>query len=739
MGSKKKEKLNNLLKGSISFSRTNKADSGQKSQSEVIDIFEKFMVHALDGDVKFPEKLYAFIYEHHELFRSLNLDQLIQLKNQFNHSLESLLFLIILLEYSKIDDNQLLREFTVFCSLTIHSKQHQSISQEGFYEMRDQYYTYGNVAESKYHELHTTYLKDQIKRTNQLLGDSAKIVFDTRFKFMQTIGTDHESKKLFEEILGNNKVGFDDKDLMRWHEAQTQILHFIRLNLGRETSMIQFQDEEAMLFHKAKINLALNISYQAGFEELETFKSAIFNKSLGWQANISKEQINSLPNGIQELLRQESNIKKKMKKLFLKEKDLDFDDITEVSKASQTLHQIYHKLEDQNKPWIQQYIRLSKGDAIKYNEIKALLKNHGSAALIEYFIHENELIIFALNCHGSSTKEEHQGLRIFKYPFVRQELLNVLERLNHEIALATKHNGFAPNAHEIDYFYTLGQQLLPAEVLEYVSAASHLYVIPFEELFYIPFHAFRYKHKYLIQQFSISYLPSATVLRYLNNKKRQITQKPGILALGVDAYDLENVFEQEVENIFEDPRWDKSQSSFLTGVNATKEKLLNHMNGKEIFHFSTHGFFNKVNFLTSGILLYCKNLGDLENSNISLTNDPDTTLSVKEISELTPSEGGFMAMTGCLTGYTNLKTGDELLGLSRALFYAGISSMILSVFDTIKNVNLNKEIPFNLFYKFWLDEHLGEATAFQRFINLIIQHPVYNHPFFWFNFIYMGK
>ena len=64
--------------------------------------------------VSLLESTYQFILQNQNDIEKLELADLIALRNYFNHSFESLVFFIALLEFAKVTDKALFRPFTLF-------------------------------------------------------------------------------------------------------------------------------------------------------------------------------------------------------------------------------------------------------------------------------------------------------------------------------------------------------------------------------------------------------------------------------------------------------------------------------------------------------------------------------------------------------------------------------------------------------------------------------------------------
>jgi CHAT domain-containing protein len=98
-----------------------------------------------------------------------------------------------------------------------------------------------------------------------------------------------------------------------------------------------------------------------------------------------------------------------------------------------------------------------------------------------------------------------------------------------------------------------------------------------------------------------------------------------------------------------------------------KEKLTNEKETLDIIHFACHGYFDSYQPLKSGIAL-AKN------------GDGDANLTAEEIFGL-ELHADLVVISACESGVNERKPGDELIGLTRALIYAGTPSVLVSLWQ----------------------------------------------------------
>lgn len=201
---------------------------------------------------------------------------------------------------------------------------------------------------------------------------------------------------------------------------------------------------------------------------------------------------------------------------------------------------------------------------------------------------------------------------------------------------------------------------------------KRLIIVPHHILNHLPFHALmsrntdanEKKTRFLIEDYDIAYAPSASVLRFIYEKRKPLIGK--ILALGNPytgelGLDLPYA-EEEVEHI----KSTYPQTVVLVQKQATKARVQNLASTINVLHFATHADLKPDTPMSSSIRLAKagSDTGDLKVDEIF-------GLDLKNISMVT--------LSGCETGIGKSVGGDEFIGLSRAFIYAGAPTIVASL------------------------------------------------------------
>ncbi len=237
--------------------------------------------------------------------------------------------------------------------------------------------------------------------------------------------------------------------------------------------------------------------------------------------------------------------------------------------------------------------------------------------------------------------------------------------------------------------------------------ARKLIIVPHDFLHYLPFHALFDGRRYLIDDFALSYAPSASVYYLCCTKPPQTTR--GALVLGVPdplvPYILEEV--QAVAAALPEPK-------LFIGQEANEERLRAFGPQSRFVHIATHGFFRRDNPMFSSLRL--------GNSQLTLFDLYDLQL---------PAE--LVTLSGCGTGLNVVVGGDELLGLVRGLLYAGARSLLVTLWD----VSDRSTADFMKAFYRHLQSQPDKALAVQQAAQELRQS--YPHPYFWAPFTLIGQ
>nr|NQU89753.1 CHAT domain-containing protein [Bacteroidota bacterium] len=146
----------------------------------------------------------------------------------------------------------------------------------------------------------------------------------------------------------------------------------------------------------------------------------------------------------------------------------------------------------------------------------------------------------------------------------------------------------------------------------------------------------------------------------------------------------------------------------------------------KILHFATHGYVNTSEPELSGIFL----------AQDTLSNE-DGILYSGEMYNL-DLNADLIVLSACETGLGKISKGEGIIGLSRALLYAGAKNLIVSLWQVPDRSTSELMISF---YKNMLnDDRQNNISDYLHQAKLsMINEGTYSHPYYWSPFILIGK
>ncbi|TYP93681.1 CHAT domain-containing protein [Fodinibius salinus] len=289
---------------------------------------------------------------------------------------------------------------------------------------------------------------------------------------------------------------------------------------------------------------------------------------------------------------------------------------------------------------------------------------------------------------------------------------------------------------------------------------SNLIIVPDGALAYLPFEALSRGDQYLIERFNIKYEPSLTSLNLL--KESETPDRQGLLAVAGSNFSEQNSRQRSFQqsNLSGLPSTLMEVDSIATKFKEAailKEDEVSEQRFKEMLeknryryiHMATHGIIDENNPSRSGLTLSAKR-------KITASSKEDGMLRSSEIFGL-DIDSDMVVLSACNTGLGKVVKGEGILGMQRSFFYAGTSTVVVSLW----NVYDRSTASFmNEFYKAlvnskpqesWTDSMLrwvgwnesipfGQKASAMRQAKLkMIKHPLFNHPVYWAPFIVVGR
>ncbi len=361
----------------------------------------------------------------------------------------------------------------------------------------------------------------------------------------------------------------------------------------------------------------------------------------------------------------------------------------ELEEAQKAYGEFLAKVRKENK----EQASLMSVEPLTLKEVQELLDP--GVSVLEYFVVRQAVLLWVV---------EKERLRFVRIPINRADLLKKVSALRDAIYQVGEKEKFRGYSEEL---YKLLIEPALADI-----RGKELLIIPHDVLHYLPYQALLSdKGKYLVQDYPIYYLSSASLMQF-TREKRKASRASGDRALvmgnpslGDEAYDLRFAEREakEIARVY-------PKSAVYLKTEATKPRAVSLSPDYDILHFAVHGEFDQDDPLSSGLLLAAggKGEGKLKASEIF-------SLSLK---------ADMVVLSACETGLGKVTNGDEIIGLTRAFIYAGAPSVVTTLWK------VNDRASYELVQEFYTNLKTKKKSAALRQAQLKIMKE-FPHPFFW--------
>jgi len=332
-------------------------------------------------------------------------------------------------------------------------------------------------------------------------------------------------------------------------------------------------------------------------------------------------------------------------------------------------------------------------------------------ALVEYVVGSDRVMVFVLTRRALTTNT---------MPIRREDLENKVELVRALIRRQDSEHWKKPASS------LAGILIEPVMASGQLQDIHHLYLVPHGSLNYLPFallpsHGVAESHR-LVEDFTLAYLPTAAALL---RDKGESGNTASMLTLAPASSRLQYASEEAlvIQTMFQ------PDSRALVGRSATESLFRQEAPHYRLLHLATHGYFNKLNPLLSGL--------EMEADAVN-----DGRLELHEILEL-HLDADLVTLSACQTGlgsgyFAPVPAGDDFVGLTRAFLYAGSTSVLATLWevDDASTLALMKNFYAVLIQAGEREDKVDALAAAQR---SLLSSSDYNHPYFWAPFVLIGE
>jgi len=378
-------------------------------------------------------------------------------------------------------------------------------------------------------------------------------------------------------------------------------------------------------------------------------------------------------------------------------------------------------------------LRTQRGEApiVNANELAELLPDT-QTVLLEYVVTEHNTYLFAV------TKERDKAeaaVQVYTLPIKREELAKQIEFFRKQ--LATRDLGFRPAAVKLyDLLLKPAQTQLRGKTSLIIAPDSNLWDLPFQALA-------NNSGRYLIEDASISYAPSLTVLREMTKRRKSQPANVApatLLAFGNPVFGRESgnhagptlrgrnldplpEAEQEVRALGK--LYGAARSKIYIGADAREDRLKSEAGHARILHFTTHGTLNNASPMYSHLTLAEGGAND------------DGLLEAWELMQL-DLKADLAVLSACETARGRIGAGEGMIGFSWAMFIAGVPSIVVSQWKVESAGTRDLMVNFHRSLIGAAKTQPTKTDALRQAALTLMKNPETRHPFYWAGFVLVG-
>ena len=290
-------------------------------------------------------------------------------------------------------------------------------------------------------------------------------------------------------------------------------------------------------------------------------------------------------------------------------------------------------------------------------------------------------------------------------------------------------------------------------IRELIRGETRLCIVPDKSLHFLPFAGLEDSDGgYLVQQFSLNYAPSASVLSQCIEQsiKRRQSGPEKLFAVGNPDFDknyfneLKDLQESEAEAL--DSAKLYAHPETLTGSDATKARVLSGLSDCDVVHLASHCLINNSSPWRAALVLASSksNKAGASNGSAGASANAEANpaeahlnelLSLEEIYQVRLPRTKLAVLSACQTGLGRYFRGEGVVSLVRPFIASGVPTVVASLWS------VDSASTYELMVRFHRERTTngrGPSDALRAAqINMLSGE--FQHPYYWAAFIAVGK
>ena len=376
-------------------------------------------------------------------------------------------------------------------------------------------------------------------------------------------------------------------------------------------------------------------------------------------------------------------------------------------------------------------LKTQRGEApiINAQELAELLPD-ASSVLLEYVVTDKQTYLFTITRPAARAE-----IQVYTLPIARAELAKQIEGFRQQ--LATRDLGFRASAHKLyELFLKPAAAQLRGKTSIVIAPDSNLWDLPFQSLM-------NTSGRFVIEDASINYAPSLTVLREMTKRRINLHATHGpatLLALGNPVLGRETVAQAGMTlrggNLDPLPEagaevkalarlYGAQRSKVYVGAEAREDRVMSEAGRSSVLHFTTHGTLNNASPMYSHLTLAEGGPND------------DGLLEAWELMQL-DLKAELAVLSACETARGRIGAGEGVIGFSWAMFIAGVPSTVVSQWKVESASTRDLMVNFHRGLISPGGTKPTKSDALRQAALKLMRNPATSHPFYWAGFVLVG-
>lgn len=370
-------------------------------------------------------------------------------------------------------------------------------------------------------------------------------------------------------------------------------------------------------------------------------------------------------------------------------------------------------------------LRVGPACSLTHANLNSLVRTN-DLAYLEYVVTGDKVGLFILKRNGVSPDHE------LKYVDLAVNADELRRKVNDfHSALAERRPDYASLGREL-------YRLLIEPAANELQNINTICVIPDEFLWTLPFQALtNTRGNFLIQEYSLFYAPSFTVLNEMALRRQQQNSKESLIAFGNPVVGRNGKLKQNLHPL---PETEVEVAAIAATARTQMKKVLVRREADEKTFKALAPQYATIHLATHGVL----DNGDPLNSYLLLTKTEDETendglLRAREIIDL-ELDADLAVLSACETGNGRISPAEGVIGMSWAFFVAGARSVVVTQWRV--NSASTARLMENFYQAMASQNDLNgrnKSSALREASLSLMKDRRYRHPFYWAGFVLVSS